>query len=343
MWPIMRAISRRGLLCFLALIPYAATSPRPFATRLKETVVPPRGWSKHSTPHADHKIVLRVGLPQPDFEVLETHLYEVSDPDHPKYGAHLSKEEVDELIAPHPDSIDAVNDWLRSHDIQDNDVIRSSAGDWLTLTLPVHLVEKMLDTTYHVWKHDNGDSIVRTTAYSLPEHLHGHIDVIQPTTMFGQLRGMRSTIVWSEEAEASPLAKDLAPIVNAETGVTVDASCNTTITVKCLQQLYNAVGLTSHARGNSIGITGYLEEFANFQDLQSFYAEQVPAAVNSSFTVVPIKGGLNNQTLSEAGAEANLDVQFAFGLSHPIPGTFYTTGGRPPFLPDLGTPANTNE
>jgi hypothetical protein len=30
------------------------------------------------------------------------------------------------------------------------------------------------------------------------------------------------------------------------------------------------------------------------------------------------KGGLNNQTLDEAGDEADLDVQFAFGLSHPI-------------------------
>ncbi|KAG6910772.1 hypothetical protein DXG01_007659 [Tephrocybe rancida] len=336
----MRAVFRAWLLCVLALIPFAVASPRPCAVKLKERVIPPRGWAQSGTPHADHKIVLRIGLPQPNFDVLETHLYEVSDPEHSKYGAHLSREEVDELIAPHPDSVSAVDDWLRSHDIHDNDVIRSSAGDWLTLTLPVRLVEKMLDTKYHVWKHEDGDSVVRTTAYSLPETLHDHIDVIQPTTMFGQLRGMRSTIVWSDEAEASPLAKDLAPIINTATGIAVDASCNTTITVKCLQQLYNAVGLTSHARGNSIGITGYLEEFANFQDLQSFYTEQVPAAANSSFAVVPIKDGLNNQTLSQAGAEANLDVQFAFGV---LQGTFYTTGGRPPFVPDVGTPTNTNE
>jgi len=32
-----------------------------------------------------------------------------------------------------------------------------------------------------------------------------------------------------------------------------------------------------------------------------------------------ILGGINSQNLSEAGAEANLDVQFAFGVSHPIP------------------------
>lgn len=30
-------------------------------------------------------------------------------------------------------------------------------------------------------------------------------------------------------------------------------------------------------------------------------------------------GGLNSQNSSQAGSEANLDTQFAFGLSHPIP------------------------
>lgn len=32
-----------------------------------------------------------------------------------------------------------------------------------------------------------------------------------------------------------------------------------------------------------------------------------------------MKGGSNNQSLAAAGAEANLDVQFAFGISHPVP------------------------
>ncbi|KAG6850641.1 hypothetical protein H0H93_010833 [Arthromyces matolae] len=307
-----------SLLSLLSFVHFA------LAFKLKESVIPPHNWEKHSAPPSDHKIVLRIGLPQPNFNVLENHLFEVSDPYHPRYGAHLSKQEVEAIVAPHQDSVSTVNDWLISHGVQQQDINRSSAGDWLTITLPVHLVEKMLDTKYYVWKHSDGDSIVRTTSYSLPEHLDGHIDVIQPTTMFGRPRGMRSTIIWSEEAKALPSEKNLAPIVNAATGTLVDASCNTTITVKCLQQLYNAVGLTSSAHGNSIGITGYLEEFANFQDLRSFYTEQVPRAVNSSFSVISINNGTNNQTLSAAGAEANLDVQFAFGLSDPVPVTQFT-------------------
>ncbi|GLB34136.1 putative tripeptidyl peptidase [Lyophyllum shimeji] len=343
----MRGPSCRGLLCLVALASFTESlaAGQRCPHKLKESVNPPRGWAKHSIPPAEHNIVLRIALPQPNFGVLEKHLYEVSDPYHPRYGAHLSKEEVDGLVAPHQESIDAVDEWLMSYDIKETDFVRSPAKDWVTLTLPVRLVEEMLNTTYHVWKHEgSGDSIVRTTSYSLPENLHEHIDLVQPTTMFGQFKEMKSTIVWSDDTEAPSQSKNVASIHNPATGVPVDASCNKTITIKCLQQLYNAVGFTpTQLSKNTIGITGYLEEFANLQDLQSFYAEQRPDALNSSFEFISVKGGLNNQTLSEAGAEANLDVQFAFGLSHPIAGTFYSTAGRPPFKPDVGTPTNTNE
>lgn len=54
-------------------------------------------------------------------------------------------------------------------------------------------------------------------------------------------------------------------------------------------------------------------------------------------------GGENNQSLSEAGQEADLDVQYAFGLTYPTPGTFWSVGGSPPFDPDTSTPKNRNE
>jgi tripeptidyl-peptidase-1 len=53
--------------------------------------------------------------------------------------------------------------------------------------------------------------------------------------------------------------------------------------------------------------------------------------------------GQNNQLLQDAGPEANLDTQYAFGLAYPTPGTFYSTGGSPPFTPDAKTTTNVNE
>jgi hypothetical protein len=56
-----------------------------------------------------------------------------------------------------------------------------------------------------------------------------------------------------------------------------------------------------------------------------------------------MSGGQIDQTLGDAGVEANLDTQYGFGLAFPTPGTFYSTGGSPPFDPDANTPTDTNE
>jgi tripeptidyl-peptidase-1 len=47
--------------------------------------------------------------------------------------------------------------------------------------------------------------------------------------------------------------------IDSGTGVTVNPSCNKTITINCLQELYNAVGVVPSAKiNNSIAVTGYL-------------------------------------------------------------------------------------
>ena len=79
---------------------------------------------------------------------------------------------------------------------------------------------------------------------------------------------------------------------NPVSGATVDLSCNETVTVKCLQQLYNAVGYVPKIprRENSIGVTGFLEQYANIEDLNTFYADQVPQAVGTSFEFISVNG-----------------------------------------------------
>jgi len=115
-------------------------------SKVKETVVAPRGWVKHATAPADHVIVLNIGLAQPNFGVLEQHLYEVSDPYHERYGQHLNKAEVESLVAPYQSSLNAVDEWLASHGLLEADIVRSPAKDWVTSRVPVRLAEKMLDT-----------------------------------------------------------------------------------------------------------------------------------------------------------------------------------------------------
>lgn len=116
-----------------------------------------------------------------------------------------------------------------------------------------------------------------------------------------------------------------------------------------------AIGLTS--------TSGYLEEHATDSDLQAFFAALKPEGtgftfdtilVNSALFVWPVicsrcswcrrhEDGTNPQDPTAGTGEASLDVQYAFGIAWPTPATFFSTGGRPPFIPDLGTPTDTNE
>jgi tripeptidyl-peptidase-1 len=313
--------------------------------KVKESIHgPPSGWYKHGPAPKHRMLELKMALPQPKFPELEQHLWEVSDPNHARYGAHLSKQEIEALMAPHPETLDVVRKWLALHGLVEEDITLSSANDWVTIRVPVGLAEEMLTTDYHVYKHaQTGESIIRTTSYSLPEILHDHIDFIQPTTMFARFKALKSTLHWNNYAQ--PVNSSLSsPTITGPAGNQVDASCNNTITVSCLRQLYNAVDYnTSATNGNVLGITAYLNESANNMDLQQFYQLQNPSAYGSNYTFVSINGGGNNQSYEAAGVEANLDTQFGFGLTWPTPGTFYSTGGEPPFEPDLLTNSDTNE
>ncbi|KAF7976380.1 hypothetical protein HWV62_6953 [Athelia sp. TMB] len=289
----------------------------------------PSGWELQGPAPEEHLINLRIGLKQDKLDDLIASLYEVSQPQHPKYGQHLSVEEVNALVAPHPDTLDLVNAWLEHHDVDAASADRTSSNDWVSMKVSVAQAERMLGAKYGVYRHTATEEyIVRTTSYSLPTELHHHIDVVAPTTYFPSTQSMRSNVAIMKEVEGS-----------------IDAAqytCEQAIQPSCLQKLYNSTGYTTHSAGkNKIGVTGYLEQYPNHADLQAFYKKYYTKAEGHSYSTVEINGGRNNQ--SAPGDEANLDVQYVSALAYPTPFTFYSVGGSPPFKPDSATPSNTNE
>ncbi|KAF7317714.1 Subtilisin-like protein [Mycena kentingensis (nom. inval.)] len=291
-----------------------------------EWVEVPSGWTYHSDPPADHLMEIRIGLKQDKFDELVKALYEVSDPAHEKYGQHLSKEAVDAL----------------HHDVDPASAhYKSGGGEWISIHIPVAKLEKMLSTKYAVYRHDKtGEDVVRTMSYSLPHELHDHIDVITPTTYFGTMRSMRTT---SFVQDAAPLNEFTKPSFEAEISpLAVPASCGSTVTPACLRAMYNTTGYVPRATStNKLGVAGYLQEFANDADLQTFFRAFRTDAVGATLTHIQLNGGLNTQ--SDPGVEANLDVQTTEGLTFPTPNIYYSTGGSPPFIADSATPSNTNE
>jgi tripeptidyl-peptidase-1 len=85
----------------------------------------------------------------------------VSDPKHHRYGQHLSQADINDLIKPSDKCLSQIHDWLLDNDIVEDQLKYSPAKDWIKVTLPVASIEKLLNTSYYVFKHEDGTQLVR--------------------------------------------------------------------------------------------------------------------------------------------------------------------------------------
>ncbi len=93
----------------------------------------------------------------------------------------LSTTQAAQLAAPDAASVTAVNAWLAEHDL--NATALTPAGDWMEIQVDVSKANTLLAANYSLFVHgDSGVEAVRTLAYSIPEALKGHVDLIHPTT-----------------------------------------------------------------------------------------------------------------------------------------------------------------
>ncbi|KAK8099421.1 uncharacterized protein PG998_012662 [Apiospora kogelbergensis] len=209
-------------------------------------------------------------------------------------------------------------------------------NDFVTIDTTVAKANALLDTSFAWYQYeDSNEPRLRTLAYSLPDDLVTHIDMVQPTTRFGRFSAKKSTVFevhYPEEGSTSFVAAQTADAV----------SCSP-VTPACLKSLYN-INYTAPSTGNLLAIASYLEEYARYADLQTFESKFVPAAKGQNFTVQLANGGLDDQNSKSSSVEANLDLQYVVGVAQPIPVLEYSTGGRP-LVPTKSqpTPPGSNE
>jgi tripeptidyl-peptidase-1 len=251
----------------------------------------------------------------------------------------LSHDEVNALVKPKDEALESVHEWLLSNGIGEFDY--SPSKDWINIKISVEKAEELLETEYSVYVHDDGTEHARTTKWSLPRHLHAHIDTIQPTTSF-----MRTK---TNNAEFKQLRKRDGPWPPADYKPPTDpalaraCSINGT-TPECFNTLYKTKGYKQKAAGkNQIGFNNFLKEVPIRPDAALFLKKYNPSAVKGAyeFKFISIDGGPqhdNGSTPAElaakTGQEANLDAQTIIGMTYPMPVTAYTTGGEPPYIPD---------
>lgn len=188
-------------LVFAGLLSIACAKPVARSLIVHETRQSvPVGFTENGPASGSTVLTLRAALVQNNITGLESELYAVSTPSSPRYGQHLTKEEVssymfschlslltacylvqvEEYVKPSSESVSLFTEWLSDNGISTTTI--SPAGDWLEFSVPVSQANELLDADFQVFTYESsGQQSIRTMSYSIPSNLQGHLALIHPT------------------------------------------------------------------------------------------------------------------------------------------------------------------
>ena len=256
---------------------------------------------------------------------------DIATPGHPRYGDFLSRLDINVFLQPSRFVSDAILYWLQSEGVSADHI--AEKGDWIYFVTQIGQAQRMFKTKYYDF-HNGRRTISRTLEYSVPADLHPHIQMVHPTTWFATPNAHTSTIFQSFGLDNQDIPRGYDT-----------AFCNNTMTPACLRHLYkiNDFSAESHPL-NSLDISGFLEQWVQYADVQRFIDHLAPYAINASLVIHSVNGGVNPQGVlpNVDTSEANLDVQYALALGANTSIVYYSTGGRPDVVPDLDIPPGTN-
>lgn len=110
----------------------------------------PEGWQAVGFPEADRRLHFRIAMTQPDEALFEQTLYDISTPNHPRYGQHMKRAELKEMLKPAAEASEAVNEWLRHGGIEEVE----DDGEWISFVATVQQAEELLDTQFAVYRNE---------------------------------------------------------------------------------------------------------------------------------------------------------------------------------------------
>ncbi|KAH9062407.1 subtilisin-like protein [Lactarius vividus] len=302
-------------------------SPRWDDTRIKHSWnAVPDNWENLGNPLSGTTIDLYVALKAHRENALIDTLYQVSNPNHPRYGKYLSKEQVAELVSPPPGTFELVNSWLEYHGVPSSSVSMTHGGTTLTLSsVSIIQANALLGASYRLYRHvETNETVVRTVGYALPTALHGLVQTVVPTTCFSTPHTQ-----WQSPRKLSGGATAVLKKSVSGGPVTVLSSRDDELrTPSFLRSLYKTVEYRPAAPDrNALGIVGILNEYPSPEDLAMFMSEYRSDGTDAAFTVVQVNGGGYDPT--NPAPESDCDTQYAVAMTYPTPVIFYSTGRGP--------------
>jgi hypothetical protein len=226
------------MICALLALQCAFSSAEP---RVAERVTEPARrvpahWRRvpNEKPSQETLVIFTVAVKQNNLDRLEQKLLEIADPQHPEFAQHMSLVDLNKLVRPKPEDIASVLSWIEHssltkgsdnaqslRDIREqirsirqalavNRIAGSSNGEWVSLTLPLHAVELLLQTSYDIFEHvPTGQRVVRTIQqHSTPSSVADSIDFVAPTNRFPHIANHLNTSKRSANVQAVGVHKN---------------------------------------------------------------------------------------------------------------------------------------
>ncbi|KAH9045641.1 subtilisin-like protein [Lactarius pseudohatsudake] len=282
-----------------------------------------------------HRHYLHVALKPHDENALIDALYEVSTPRSPKhvisnnpprtmyspvrlfrcrYRAHLSKEDVAKLVAPHPDTLELVHSWLAHHGMQSSFISTTHGGGWLTTTeVPVSQADE-LGASYQLYRPTgtNDTAILCMIGYAHPVALHTHVQTVVPTTYFAS-----TGTLWQTPQKRSRRR-------NCGYGTEARGYAGGPALAECWLYAY----MPAATDRNMIRIVGFGGDYPSTADLTTFILRLNVARTRMTrpFKVERINGGGYNP--NNPDEEPNQSILYAQAIAYPTPLTFSSVGGN---------------
>lgn len=264
----------------------------------------------HERVHHEYSHSVIFVIRQKNMEELTRILHDVSDPNSPNYGHHLSKSDVTEMTS-NPDGRNAVLSYLNI--IGAVVTSESLGGEYITAKAPISLWEKVFDAEFRTFHqtHYNGrvDKIVRSEKYSIPIELDEHVESVfntiqMPLQIFGDSPVMQSAEDSMDEFDSAAYSFP---------GFTTPAK---------IVKRYN-MGTSKGSTESTQGIFATKDQYYSPADL-AYFQRFLSLPLQS---VLHTPGGYSSDAACRADSgqcsEGNLDVQYIMSTSQVSPTTYW--------------------
>lgn len=263
-----------------------------------EPRVVPKGWRvsasqviSQSQEEEQRQIIFL--LKQRNVDVVEKMFWEVSDPNSPKYGEHLTLEQLAELVSPSEETINTVQNFLASYGIVDTKTVVTK--DFLYATVPVRILKEMFAINFKLYEHSSGAQFYASMGpYSLPEEVAKCVDFV-------------SFLLGVPDVESPSTASERQ-----------SKTRSTDITPDVIRARYNCSNVVATSSKNSHAVAEFQGQSYSPSDLSDFFSKYV---TNSNDDTVDQVIGSNNP--DKPGIEASLDIQYLMGVAPNVTTWFY--------------------